>query len=75
MCSIVIHMGHLWRLVYSKVIVSFGNPSILSDFCHYFSQNVHMPFPWQRACIWIKGMLIAWFWVTMTKIGKFQQNR
>ena len=34
-----------------------------------------MPFPWQRACIWIKGILIAWFWVTMTKIGKFQQNR
>ena len=34
-----------------------------------------MPFPWQRACIWIKGVLIAWFWVTMTKIGKFQQNR
>ena len=68
-------MGYLWRLVYSKVIVSFGNPSILSDFCHYFSQNVNMPFPWQLACIWIKGMLIAWFWVTMTKIGKVQQNR
>ena len=72
MCSIFIRMGHLWRLVYSKVIVSFGNPSILSDFCHYLSQNVHMLFPWQRACIWIKGMLIAWFWVTITKIGKFQ---
>ena len=23
----------------------------------------------------MKGVLIAWFWVTMTKIGKFQQNR
>ena len=34
-----------------------------------------MPFPWQRACIWMKGVLIAWFWVTMAKIGKFQQNR
>ena len=44
-------------------------------FCHFFSQNIHTPFPWQRACIWMKGVLIAWFWVTMTKIGKFQQNR
>ena len=68
-------MGHLRRLVYSKVIVSFGNPSILSVFLSLFRQNVHMPFPWQRACIWMKGELIAWFWVTMTKIGKFQQNR
>ena len=34
-----------------------------------------MPFPWQRACIRMKGVLIALFWVTMTKIGKFQQNR
>ena len=32
MCYIFIDMGHLWHLVYSKVIVSFGNPSILSDF-------------------------------------------
>ena len=48
-------MGHFWHLVYSKLIVSFGNPSILSDFfCHHFSQNVHMLFPLQRACIWIK---------------------
>ena len=75
MCYIFIHMGHLWHLVDSKVIVSFENPSILSDFLSLSSQNVHMPFPWQRACIWIKGVLIAWFWVTMTKIGKFQQNR
>ena len=37
MCSIFIHMGHLWRFVYSKVIVSFGNPSILSDFLSLFS--------------------------------------
>ena len=36
MCSIFIHMGHLWRLVYSKVIVSFVNPSILSDFLSLF---------------------------------------
>ena len=68
-------MDNLWHLVYSKVMMSFGNPSILSDFFHYFSQNVHMPFPWQRACIWMKGVLIAWFLVTITKIGKFQQNR
>ena len=68
-------MDHLWNLVYSKVMISLGNPSILIDFCHYFSQNVHMLFPWQQACIWMKGVLIAWFWVTMTKIGKFQQNR
>ena len=75
MCYIFIYMGHLWNLVYSKVIVSFGNPSILSDFLSLFYQKVHMLFPWQRVCIWMKGVLIAWFWVTMTKIGKFQQNR
>ena len=75
MFYIFIHMDHLWQLVYSKVMISFGNPSILTDFCHYFSQNEHMPFPKQRACILMKGELIAWFWVTMTKIGKFQQNR
>ena len=69
-------MDHLWHMVYSKVMISFGNPSILSDFCRYFSQHVHMPFPWQQACIWMKGVLsVGWFWVTMTKIGKFQQNR
>ena len=61
---------------FSKVMISVGNLSILSDFCvGFFSQNVHMPLPWQRTCIWVKGVLIAWFWVTMTKIGKFQQNR
>ena len=69
------HMDHWWHLVNVKVMITLGNPSILSVFCHLFCQNVHTPFPWQRACIWMKGMLIAWFWVTMTKIGKFQQNR
>ena len=67
-------MDHWWHLVNVKKMISLGNPSILSDFCHLFSQNVHTPFPWQRACIWMKGVLIAWFWVTMTKIGKFQQK-
>ena len=68
-------MNNLWHLVYSKVMISFGNQSILSDFLSIFSKNVHLPFPWQLACIWMKGVLIAWFWVTMTKIGKFQPNR
>ena len=68
-------MDHCRHFVYVKVTTSVGNPSILSDFCHFSSQNVHKPFPWQRACIWMKGVLIAWFYVTMTKIGTFQQNR
>ena len=74
MCYIFIHMDHLWHLVYSNVMISFGNPSILSYFV-IFSQNVYMPFPCQRACTWMKGVLIAWFLVTVNKIGKFQQNR
>ena len=44
-----------------KEMISFGNPSILSDFLSLFSQNVHTPFPWQQACIWMEGVLIAWF--------------
>ena len=75
MCYIFIHTDHLWHLVYSKVMNLFGNPSILSDFLPLFSWNVHMLFPWQQACFWMEGVLIAWFCVLITKIGKFQQNR
>ena len=32
MCYIFIQMDHWWYLVNGKVIVSFGNPSILNDF-------------------------------------------
>ena len=39
-------MDHLWHLVYSKVMISFGNPSILSIFLSLFqpksSQAVSM---------------------------------
>ena len=41
----------------------------------FFSLNAHKPFPWQRAGIWMKGVLFALFCVLITKIGKFQQNR
>ena len=68
-------MDHWWHLVNSKRMISFGNTSILSDFCHFFSQNVHMPFPWQRACTGMEEVLIAWLCVLMIKIEKFQQNR
>ena len=36
-------MGHLWHLVYSKVTVSFGNPSILSDFLSLFYPKCSYP--------------------------------
>ena len=36
MCYIFIHMDHLLHLVYSKVIVSFGNPSISSEILSLF---------------------------------------
>ena len=62
-------MDHLKHLVYSKVMISFGNPSILSDFCHFFNQKVHRLFPRQRACIWMKGVLIAWV------LGQYNQDR
>ena len=29
-------MAHLWHLVFSKVMISFGNPSIFSDFLPLF---------------------------------------
>ena len=68
-------MDHWWHLVYSNVMISVGNPSILSHSLSLFSQNVHMPFPWQRACMQLKGVLIAWFCVPMTTTEKFKQNR
>ena len=37
-------MDHWWHLVYVKVMISVGNPSILSDFLSLFSQNVHTLF-------------------------------
>ena len=36
MCYIFIHMDHWWHLVYVKLIISVGNPSILSDFLSLF---------------------------------------
>ena len=36
-------MDHLWHLVYSKVLVSFGNPSILSDFLSLFWPKCSYP--------------------------------
>ena len=67
MCYIFIHMDHLLHMVYSKVMISFGNPSILSDFFATFLAEMFI-------CR-LKGVLIAWFCVLITKIGKFQQNR
>ena len=32
MCYIFIHLDHLWHLIYSKVMISFGKPSILVVF-------------------------------------------
>ena len=37
MCYIFIHMDHWWHLVNVKVMISLGNPSILSDFLSLFS--------------------------------------
>ena len=36
MCYIFIHMDHWWHLVNVKVMISLGNPSILSDFVSLF---------------------------------------
>ena len=30
------HIDHQWHLVYSKVMISVGNPSIFSDFLSHF---------------------------------------
>ena len=38
MCYIFIHMDHLWHLVHSNVMISFGNPAIISDFRSVFFQ-------------------------------------
>ena len=69
MCYISIHMDHWWHLVNVKVMILLGNPSISRDFLSLFSQNVHTPLPWQRACIWMKEVLIAWF------LGHHDQDR
>ena len=36
MCYIFINMDHWWHLVYVKVMITFGNPSISSDFLSQF---------------------------------------
>ena len=72
MYYIFIHMDHWWHLVYSKVIISVENPSILRDFLSLFSQHFLRPFSLQQAYIGMTGVLIAWFCVPMTKIGNFQ---
>ena len=33
-------MDHWWHLVYVKVMISVGNPSILSDFLSLFSAKI-----------------------------------
>ena len=44
-------------------------------FLLYHSQNIRMPFPWLRVCIWMKGVLFTWVCVPIIKLGKFQQNQ
>ena len=41
-----IHVDYWWHLIYSKVMILIGNHSILKVIlCHFYCQNVHMPFP------------------------------
>ena len=53
---------------FSKLITSVANLSILNDFCHIFSHNVHLPFSWQRVerSRWKKGVIIIWFCVQVS---------
>ena len=61
---------------FSTSNMSFGNLSIFGDFffCRIFIQNIYLPLQWQRVCVGMKGVLIALFCVTISKIGKFQQS-
>ena len=42
MCYISIHMDLWWHFVHSKVMISDGIPSTLSDFVSFFSKNLHI---------------------------------
>ena len=59
---------------FSTSNMSVGNLSIFGEFLSHFYPNIYLPLPWQWLCVGMKGVLIAWFYVTISKIGKFQQS-
>ena len=40
----------------------------------HFSQIIHLPLPWQRERVGMKAVLIIWFCLAVSKIGKLQQQ-
>ena len=48
---------------------------ILTYVAKLFICRNHLLLSWQRACVWMRAVLMVWFCVTISKIWKFQQNR
>ena len=49
-----------------QVVCQLEICQFLVNFCRIFIQNIYLPLPWQRVCVRMKGMLIAWFCVTIS---------
>ena len=77
MSYIFIFVNHNWHFYVFKLMISVGNLSILSDFLTHFMPRCSTAVSMATAMQMderMKGSLITWFWVPITKIGKFQQN-
>ena len=59
---------------FSTSNMSVGNLSIFGESLSHFIQTIYLPLPWQRVSVGMKGVLIALFCITISKIGKFQQS-
>ena len=68
-------MDHWWHLIYSKVMISVDICQFYMMFSHFFRPKCSYAVFMATGMHMDERVLIAWFFVPIAKIGKFQQNR